>query len=82
VDAFGQPLRDDAFLLLLNPHHETITFCLPPPHPDMSWELCFDTRDEDATTPRLFEGNTPYELSDRCFALLKEKAKDPGNTPA
>jgi isoamylase len=82
VDAFGQPLRDDAFLLLLNPHHETITFCLPPPHPDMSWELCFDTRDEDATTPRLFEGNTPYELSDRCFALFKEKAKDPGNTPA
>jgi glycogen operon protein len=82
VDAFGQPLRDDTFLLLLNPHHETITFCLPPPHSDRSWELCFDTRDEEATASRTFEGNTPYELSDRCFALFKEKAKEPGNTPA
>ncbi|HVW85933.1 MAG TPA: glycogen debranching protein GlgX, partial [Bryobacteraceae bacterium] len=73
VNPFGQPLRDDTFLMMLNPHHEPIKFYLPKMHPGTNWQLCFDTRngkDKDAGV-ELAPGD-PYELRDRSFALFKE----------
>ena len=61
-----------AFLMLLNPHHEPVTFCLPRPHHGACWKLFFDTRDEAETQSRTVSGNTPYELAERSFALFQE----------
>jgi len=44
VNAVGEPIRDDTFLILCNPHHETIRFSLPPLRAGKIWELCVDTR--------------------------------------
>jgi isoamylase len=74
VDAFGQPLKDDTFLMLLNPHHEPIVFYLPQPHEGSIWELCFDTKDaKESDAVQLSQGSR-YELIDRSFALFHEAA--------
>ena len=72
VNAFGQPLRDDTFLMMLNPHHESIAFYLPTPHEGCVWELCFDTKDTEEVAPVLLAQGSPYELTDRSFALFRE----------
>jgi glycogen operon protein len=72
VNPFGQPLQDDTFLMLFNPHHEPIQFHMPAPHDRTCWELCFDTRDPHRTMPRRLSQGMPYKLMDRSFALFKE----------
>ncbi|MEP6716392.1 MAG: glycogen debranching protein GlgX [Terriglobia bacterium] len=74
VNAFGQPLRDDTFLMLLNPHHEPIAFFLPTPHAGCVWELCFDTKDRGVSEPVVAAQGTPYQLTDRSFAMFLEAA--------
>jgi glycogen operon protein len=82
VDAYGQPLRDDSFLMLLNPHHESIKFYLPKPRAGAKWQLCLDTRDEgESDAPTICE-NCPYELAPRTFALLKEQLEKGGGSSA
>jgi hypothetical protein len=72
LNLFGQPLQDDTFLMLFNPHHEPIQFYMPKPHGGTCWELCFDTRDLHQTVARNFSQGTLYKLMDRSFALFKE----------
>ncbi len=43
VDASGEPVTDDTFLLLMNAWHEPITFTLPPRAWAGSWERVVDT---------------------------------------
>jgi glycogen operon protein len=43
VDARGDPVTDDTFLLLINAWHEPISFTLPPRAWASSWELVVDT---------------------------------------
>ncbi len=44
VNAIGEPIQDDTFLVLFNSHHAPMRFTLPQPRPGTSWELCLDTR--------------------------------------
>jgi glycogen operon protein len=81
VNAFGEPITDDTFLLLLNPGHESISFHLPKPRNGCSWEAMIDTRHAvDAIPVAMVEG-APYDLSARCSALLREVpcARDSSN---
>jgi glycogen operon protein len=71
VDGLGQPLQDDTFLMLLNPHHEKIDFYMPKGHEGTHWELCFDTKE--GSSPQEIEKGQPYELRDRSFACFREK---------
>jgi glycogen operon protein len=43
VDARGEPLTDDRFLLLLNGHHEDVTFTMPPARWSSAWTVELDT---------------------------------------
>ena len=43
VDRRGEPIVDDHFLLLLNGHHETFGFKLPPGTVAPAWKLSLDT---------------------------------------
>ncbi|MBV8087415.1 MAG: glycogen debranching enzyme, partial [Chloroflexi bacterium] len=51
VDARGEPLVDDTFCLLLNAHHEPLTFILPPSDWCAEWQLVLDTSRPEAGSP-------------------------------
>ncbi len=44
VNSVGEPITDNTFLILLNSHHETVHFRLPPCREGMKWTRHFDTR--------------------------------------
>ena len=43
LDAHGEPVHDENFLLLLNAHHDPISFTLPECSPREQWDLLLDT---------------------------------------
>jgi glycogen operon protein len=69
-DRFGQPIRDDDFLLLINAHYETIPFTLPD-YIGTDWLCLLDTAFADglATDGRYSSGKT-FPLHGRALALL------------
>ncbi|WP_447598064.1 glycogen debranching protein GlgX [Nitrospira sp. Nam80] len=77
MDTQGDPIRDDTFLLLLNAHHEPITFILPAHKRGVRWELVFDTRDglPGRTRSQHLKGGASYDLEHRSMALLRAKSK-------
>jgi isoamylase len=73
VNSIGQPIKDDTFLLLLNSHHEGLEFCLPETtHPNIAWELCFDTASPDGIDESLREGNFCFTVAPRSVAVFKQ----------
>jgi len=71
VNAVGEPIHDDTFLILFNPHHESVRFTLPPPRPETGWQLCLDTRTAYAPKRRT-QIRKFYQLLDRSMAVLQE----------
>jgi len=73
-DERGQPLADDDFLVLLNAHHETITFVLPSCQ-DGVWEVVLDTAFEAETAVEgRYASGMSYPLQGRALALLRQTA--------
>ena len=72
VNAIGEPVGDDTFLILFNPHHEPVRFTLPQLRPSMAWELCLDTRYQEVTKPRSLRSRRSYQLIQRSLALFRE----------
>jgi isoamylase len=74
VDEKGEHVKDATFLLLLNGHHEQISFTLPTWHAgsEKRWKVLVDTNLEsgfpDAAEPQALEH---YELAPRCLVLLE-----------
>ena len=77
VNAYGEPITDDTFLMLLNPSHADISFKLPPPRAGFVWEAMIDTRHAVDGEPVLLKIDACYDLSARCSALLSEVACPP-----
>jgi isoamylase len=71
VNSIGEPVRDDTFLILLNPHHEPVRFTLPQIRPDTAWEVCLDTRTP-LIVPRWTRSKKTYLLIERSLAVLRE----------
>jgi glycogen operon protein len=72
VDARGNRLVDDTLLILLNAHHEPISFVLPAHRAKVRWEVALDTREATgARRHRLMRGGEVYELAARSLALLR-----------
>jgi isoamylase len=70
MDRWGQPVRDDDFLLLINAHHETVPFTLLG-EGQGSWRCLLDTAykaglDADGR----FDSGEEYSLQGRSLALL------------
>jgi isoamylase len=72
VNAVGEPMRDDTFLVLFNPHHEPIKFYMPR-EPGVAWQVLFYTDAESAELPVIGPGES-YELAPHTSALLQERA--------
>ena len=70
VNAVGEPIRDETFLLLFNSHHAPVRFMLPQPRPGMAWELRLDTRT--AVTLKRRITTRRYQLVDHSLAVLQE----------
>jgi isoamylase len=77
VNEVGEPIKDDTFLILINSHHEDVTFSLPPvSHVEIAWELCIDTRDRGSTTSIRREPGFVFDLMARSVAVWKQVLRD------
>jgi isoamylase len=74
VNGLGEPLLDDTYLILLNPHHEPIRFTLPPPRSGTVWEVLSDTRSFTPVKTRRDRIAKTYQLTDRSMAVLVESS--------
>jgi len=73
VNAIGEPIVDETFLILLNPHHERVRFTLPPAHPGMAWNICIDTRISPlAGNVRKIHLRKSYQLLERSLVVFRE----------
>lgn len=72
VNGVGDPIVDDTFLIMLNPHTEPIKFYLPNGGPGDAWEAWLDTACPDRTERLVVKVGDPYELAPRSLALLRE----------
>jgi glycogen operon protein len=79
VNSVGEPIKDDTFLILLNSHHETILFTLPPTRPTAQWACCFDTRWSTPSSGDPLTPSTRYELIGRSLAIFREVLPRNGN---
>jgi isoamylase len=77
VNAIGEPIYDDTFLILFNPHHEPVRFTLPQVHPGTVWELCLDTRTATLAKPGRARVRRLYELRERSLAVFREISAPP-----
>ncbi|GAA1178941.1 glycogen debranching protein GlgX [Ornithinimicrobium humiphilum] len=69
-DERGQPITDDHFLLLLNGHHEPVSFTVPSGIDATTWEVVVDTTGglEPGTT---WETGSQHELPGRVVIVLQ-----------
>ena len=73
LNGVGEPIRDDTFLILFNPHTEPIRFFVPR-RPGIVWELELDTTvPEELEHPVIVSGEY-YEMVPRSTVLLRELA--------
>jgi glycogen operon protein len=72
VNAVGEPIEDDSFLLLLNPHGGPIDFYMPKLHDGAAWEVCLDTSKPDLAKRTKVAVSVAYQLPPRSAALLRE----------
>jgi isoamylase len=73
VNAIGEPIHDDSFLILLNPHHEAVRFMLPAASKGTAWDLCIDTSKPVGKT-RKSRGRKHHLLVERSLAVFREAA--------
>jgi glycogen operon protein len=72
VDARGDRIEDDTFLILLNAHHDAVPFVLPAHRRGIRWGVILDTRAPDGRRRhRPVRGGETYDLEGRCLALLR-----------
>jgi isoamylase len=72
VDALGQPLIDDTFLILFNPHWEPIDFYTPKEHGEQHWRVLLDTRTHERLEETLMPAGEFYTVIPRSLVLLCE----------
>ncbi len=70
----GERISDETFLLLINAHHENLTFALPGPELGAAWRPVLDTADEDGRDDPYAEETLPAGakvcLADRSMRVL------------
>jgi isoamylase len=71
VNGVGEPIRDETFMILLNPHTESIKFYMPR-RQGTAWEVMLDSAQPERTEKPVIAPGDPYELIARSTALLRE----------
>ncbi len=73
VNAVGEPIHDDTFLILCNPYHEPIRFSLPPLRDGSTWDVLVDTRQP--VVARTGKRRKFYHVMQRSLVLLVESSQ-------
>jgi isoamylase len=77
TDGKGHQIFDDTFLVLMNAHHENVTFVLPAHRRGVRWEGVLDTAaDSSKKRGSIFKGGQPYQLEARSLAVLRLLEKE------
>ncbi|MEO3812215.1 glycogen debranching protein GlgX [Sphaerisporangium sp. B11E5] len=75
----GERIADDSFLLLVNAHHEPITFTLPGAEFAPGWQQVLDTADDESWPARPPEHTTPpggaVQITNRSMRILRSTAR-------
>jgi glycogen operon protein len=71
VNQFGQPITDDTFLFMLNPHHESIKFYMPKNDVVKEWELVMDSRSPETFISARVAPGQAYELISYSATLMR-----------
>jgi isoamylase len=71
VNGVGESIRDETFMILLNPHTESIKFYMPR-RQGTAWEVILDSAQPERTEKPVIPPGDPYELIARSTALLRE----------
>ena len=74
VNQFGQPITDDTYLFMLNPHHESIKFYMPKSDEVAQWEMVMDTSTPEPLVAARVAPGDPYELIPYSAALMRAVA--------
>jgi glycogen operon protein len=77
VNRFGDVVRDDSFLLCINPHHEHIQFYLPPCVSGYAWEALLDTREAERIAGQPVKNGDPYDMAEHSAVLFCEVEAKP-----
>jgi isoamylase len=72
VNGVGEPIRDESYLIMFNPHHEPIQFYMPRVA-GIGWQVLFYTDRESAQRPVVGPGEY-FELGPHTSAILQERA--------
>jgi glycogen operon protein len=76
----GEQIVDDSFLLLINGHHDDVTFVLPGRRFGRDWTLELSTADPDAEPGSLHVGSRqPIEVMARSVMVLKRVEAQPSS---
>jgi glycogen operon protein len=70
VNGAGEPIIDDSFMLIFNPHHEPIQFHMP--EHGAPWEVLLDSQFARQTENPVIGPGQTYELIAHAAALLRE----------
>jgi isoamylase len=81
VDERGEPVVDETALILLNAHHESISFTLPPTREGQVWECVLDTV-EGREESRTLHGGDLYDVGDRSLAIFFTREEQDARRPA
>jgi glycogen operon protein len=73
VNGVGEPIRDETFMFLLNPHHEPIKFFMPR-RDGTAWRVLLDCCFQNGDQGPVIGPGDPYELAAHSSALLLELA--------
>ena len=71
VDARGEPVVDDSFVMCFSAHDEEIDFTLPPVEFGAGWQVVMDTADADADEDRRYEAGTTVAVGPRALVVLR-----------
>jgi glycogen operon protein len=83
-DPRGEPVRDDSFLLLFNASAESIRFTLPEAEYGASWQIVFDTSDDEVGSVPLLEEvplflpGVELDVADRSITVLRASHAEAG----
>ncbi|MCC6314590.1 MAG: glycogen debranching protein GlgX [Thermomicrobiales bacterium] len=70
TNAEGEQLTDDDLFILLNGHHEPVSFTLPEDGKNGAWDVDIDTTTSEIGGGRLVHAGEPFELAARSLMLL------------
>ena len=70
IDEQGELIKGDSILLLMNAHHEAISFMLPKTRGGQLWERVLDTADPQGEPPQ-YNGAEGYDLQARSIAVFR-----------